>query len=351
MFDSEAMRNLVLHAARLSGAASLARRYLGGTGAILMLHRVTASASPAAGLNRHLTIAPDFLDRLIGELRRAGYEFVSMDGAVERLERGGKGPHFAAITADDAYRDNLTEALPILERHGTPLTIYVAPGLIDGTTDLWWDLVDDAVAAADRIDLPAAGGTVSLDCSSPAKKREAGEYLIGHFLRAVAEEERGPLVRQLVASVGLDFRRRRLETLMTWDELARIAAHPLVTIGAHTVHHYNLRRLPEEQALREMVGSADILEARLGRRPVHFAYPYGYPAAVGEREVRLAAQAGFVTAVTTRHGVLRAGHVRHLHALPRISVNGRYQRAEHVRTMMTGVTTPLANSGRLLVTV
>ena len=62
-------------------------------------------------------------------------------------------------------------------------------------------------------------------------------------------------------------------------------------------------------------------------------------------------QAGFVSAVTTRHGVLHAEHAEHLHALPRISVNGRYQRVAHIRTMLSGVTTPLANAGKMLVTV
>ena len=34
-----------------------------------------------------------------------------------------------------------------------------------------------------------------------------------------------------------------------------------------------------------------------------------------------------------------------------ISVNGRYQRVAHIRTMLSGVTTPLANAGKMLVTV
>ncbi len=73
--------------------------------------------------------------------------------------------------------------------------------------------------------------------------------------------------------------------------------------------------------------------------------------AVGEREVRLAEEAGFVSAVTTRHGLLQPAHADHLHALPRISVNGRYQRVAHIRTMLTGITTPLVNRGRTVVTV
>ena len=35
----------------------------------------------------------------------------------------------------------------MLENHGAPLTIYVAPALIDGTADLWWDVIDEVVNA------------------------------------------------------------------------------------------------------------------------------------------------------------------------------------------------------------
>ena len=81
------------------------------------------------------------------------------------------------------------------------------------------------------------------------------------------------------------------------------------------------------------------------------AYPYGYASAVGAAKWRLAREAGYASAVTTRHGVLRAEHAGYLQALPRISVNGRYQRVAHIRTMLSGVTTPLANAGKMLVTV
>ena len=67
--------------------------------------------------------------------------------------------------------------------------------------------------------------------------------------------------------------------------------------------------------------------------------------------VRLADEAGFSSAVTTRHGLLQPGHCAHRHALPRISLNGRYQDVGTVRTMLSGITTPMANGGRVLVTV
>jgi peptidoglycan/xylan/chitin deacetylase (PgdA/CDA1 family) len=352
MIDSgDALRRLTLNVVRFSGAAALARMLVGGIGAVLMLHRVTAHLQRPNGVNRHLAVAPAFLDLLIADMKKAGYDFVSLDEAIDRIVNDPYRRRFATITADDAYRDNLTEALPIFEKHGTPFAVYVAPSLINGATDLWWELVEDIIAAQDFIDVPTPRGRVRLDCSTPAKKHAANIFLHDHLVRDVAEEDQRTVVRELARSVGVDFERPRRETLMSWEEVRTIAAHPLATIGAHTVNHYNLKRLSEEKAFQEMADAARILELELGERPRHMAYPYGYAAAVCEREVRLAKEAGFVSAVTTRHGVLRAEHARHLHALPRISVNGRYQSLPHLRTMLSGVTTPLANAGKLVVTV
>lgn len=343
----EAIRKLALNMARYSGLAPLARPLIGGVGAILMLHRVTASPERPFGVNRHLSISPDFLDAVIADMKASGYAFVSMDEAVERIRGGGRGGRFASLTADDAYRDNLTEALPVLERHGAPLTIYVAPAFIDGTADLWWDVIEDIVDAGKALPLRRPDGTQTLDCSAPG----ALLRLYRHLTVEVPEEGQRTALRELAAAAGVDAAEPGRRTLMNWDEIRAIAAHPLVSIGAHTVNHYNLKRLPEETARRELADVVTLLDGRLGRPPRHLAYPYGYASAVGCREVALAREAGYASAVTTRHGVLRPEHADHLLALPRISVNGRYQRVAHMRTMLSGITTPLANRGRMLVTV
>jgi peptidoglycan/xylan/chitin deacetylase (PgdA/CDA1 family) len=347
----EAIRKLALNMARYTGLAPLARPFVGGIGAILMLHRVTATPEKPEGVNRHLNIDPDFLDAVIADMKARGYTFVSMDEAVDRILAGGKGGQFAAITADDGYRDNIAEALPILEKHGAPITIYVAPGLIDGTTDLWWDVVEAIVDARDSLSVPARGGAFTLDCSTPAKKLQANMRLHDYLALEVPEEEQCTLLRDLACSSGVDADAPRRNTLMNWDELRAAASHPLVTIGAHTICHYNLKRLAEPCARREIEDGRGILKRQLGEVSRHLAYPYGYASAVGYREVGLAREAGYATAVTTRHGVLRAEHANFLHALPRISINGRYQNLAHIRTMLSGVTTPLANAGKRVVTV
>src|SRR5690606_25957583 len=85
-------------------------------------------------------------------------------------------------------------------------------------------------------------------------------------------------------------------------ELRDFARHPLVDIGAHTVSHRFLSGLDEAEAARELSANKHYLEELLERPIAWLAYPYGGDGACGAREARLAAEAGFQAAFTTRPG-------------------------------------------------
>jgi peptidoglycan/xylan/chitin deacetylase (PgdA/CDA1 family) len=72
----------------------------------------------------------------------------------------------------------------------------------------------------------------------------------------------------------------------------------------------------------------------------------GDPTSAGLREFRIAQELGFKTAVTTRPGVVFAQHRDHLMALPRLSVNGDYQRMRYLRVLMSGAATAMWNGFR-----
>jgi len=351
MFDGrELARKLFMNVAHYSGLASAVAPRLAGIGTILMLHRVNDEQPTELGLNSHLAITPGFLDAVLTMMKRMGYAFVSMDEAVERVARGTAGGRFAAITLDDGYLDNLTHALPVFESHDVPFTIYIAPALTERRVGLWWEMVEDIVTRRDWLVYLTDKGKVSLDCSTREGKLEAARRLQDYLTTDVPEQDQQAWLAELLAPGRSGGAGARGPEMMNWDEVRRIAAHPLGSIGAHTVNHYNLRRLSAGEAEREIAASRDIIAIETGTPPRHFAYPYGYEKAVGEREVRLVREAGYASAVTTRHGMLQAEHRNHLHALPRLSVNGRYQQIGYVRTMLSGLTV-LAESRKRLVTV
>jgi peptidoglycan/xylan/chitin deacetylase (PgdA/CDA1 family) len=90
------------------------------------------------------------------------------------------------------------------------------------------------------------------------------------------------------------------------------------------------------------------LERELGTEVRHFAYPFGDRASAGKREFLLARKAGFATAVTTRRGPLHGEHAQHLHALPRVSLNGNYQAKRYLDLFLSGAPFLLWNGARKL---
>jgi peptidoglycan/xylan/chitin deacetylase (PgdA/CDA1 family) len=92
----------------------------------------------------------------------------------------------------------------------------------------------------------------------------------------------------------------RQPPVLGWDELAELARHPLVTIGAHTRSHPSLPRLDAADAREEIAGSRRDAEGHLPGAVVHFCYPAGH---AGPREYEMVRQAGFRSGVTCEPGV------------------------------------------------
>jgi peptidoglycan/xylan/chitin deacetylase (PgdA/CDA1 family) len=88
--------------------------------------------------------------------------------------------------------------------------------------------------------------------------------------------------------------------VLDWVELVDLDREGTLRAGAHTVTHPNLTLLDDDRARAEIEGSKRELEARLGHPVETFCYPAGL---YGEREVRLAAEAGFRVAVTCEPGL------------------------------------------------
>lgn len=342
---------LLLEALHFSGAARFAQPRYGGCGAILMLHRVVEKMPGGFSPNSGLMVTANFLDRLLAVLKTAGFEFVSLDDFQQRLVAENAPPdqnRFLTITLDDGYRDNLENAVPIFRKHQIPYTIYIAPGLVDGRASLWWENLEQMLSGRDLINIDHPSGRREIDLKTKAQKYQAFAQLHDFFAAELEEEEQRRVMTGLCWLYGVDAEAHRARSIMNWDEIANLCSDPLCTIGAHTIHHYSIARLDEESARFELEESARLIELETGKRPTHFAFPYGHKGAAGPRDFELAARTGFETAVTTRHGVCHAEHGKHLHALPRISVNGNFQRLRHVKTLLSGLPTLLHNRGAKL---
>jgi peptidoglycan/xylan/chitin deacetylase (PgdA/CDA1 family) len=63
---------------------------------------------------------------------------------------------------------------------------------------------------------------------------------------------------------------------LDWDQIVDMLGSGLVTIGAHTHRHTDLRSMPADAIEEELATCDELVDRRLGVRPAHFAYPWGH---------------------------------------------------------------------------
>jgi peptidoglycan/xylan/chitin deacetylase (PgdA/CDA1 family) len=331
-----------------SGAHIAFKPFVAGVGAILTLHHVRPQRPGRFQPNRLLEVTPRFLTRVVKALRRSRVDIVSLDEMYRRMSEGDFSRRFVCLTFDDGYRDTLRWAYPILKEANVPFAVYVPTSFPDRLGELWWLVLEAVIARNDRVGIVIDGRDRKFDCRTVAEKRALYDELYWWLRARPTEKEMLGVVRSLAAYYHVDIAAFCDELCMSWPELAELASDPLVTIGAHTVNHPMLAKLSREAARSEMDLSRSVIEAALAVRPEHLSYPIGDRSSAGAREFAIAAELGFKTAVTTRPGMLFREHSHCMTALPRISLNGEYQRMRYVRVLLSGTATAMWNGFRRL---
>lgn len=316
-----------------------------GIGAILMLHSVRPEPMQDFDPNGILRVSPDFLEQIIDCVLEAGFDVISLDEVYWRLSEGDLEQPFVCFTFDDGYRDNWEHAYPIFQRYGLPLAIYVSTDFADGKGELWWLALENVIRHNDAVTIRLDGEERTFDCAGPDAKDDAYR-IIYRWLRGINEFYARSVVADLCDAMGFDQLAICRKLLMTWQEIRTIARDPLVTIGAHTKGHYALAKLSLSDARFQVEENLSRLQQELGKRPEHFSFPYGCGQSAGPREFQLLAEVGVKTAVTTRKGMIFADHNQCLTALPRMSLNGEYQKRRYFDVLMSGVPFALWNRFR-----
>ncbi|MCP5548719.1 MAG: polysaccharide deacetylase family protein [Akkermansiaceae bacterium] len=202
---------------------------------ILMYHMVR-DPLPGGRFNK-MRVSPALFRRQVEWLAKDGWTFCFLS---ELLENPSSAPKRVALTFDDGYRDNLTNALPVLREFHAKATLF-----------------------------PVVKRDEGYDWSTQKKASHGG----------------GELGR---------------EPKLSDDEIREMLASGLVELGGHSLTHANLPALGDDEARREIAGCKEQLEATFGVRVPTFCYPFGL---FGDREARLCREAGYLGATTTEQGV------------------------------------------------
>jgi peptidoglycan/xylan/chitin deacetylase (PgdA/CDA1 family) len=267
--------------------------------AILIYHRVLDEPDP---------LQPTEIDRctfdLNMEMLRRVAKPMRLTDAVALQRRGSLPSGAVCVTFDDGYADNLSNALPVLQKWNIPATIFVTESVLDGGI-MWSDAVIESVRS-----LP--DGEHDFSHLSVTKRNIAGnasrarlvEDLQG-ALKYLEPEQRATEVHnlQLHARAKLPS-----DLMLKRSDVARLREGGF-EIGAHTLTHPILARIPDELAYREIAESKHRLESFSGTVVQAFAYPNGRPGKdYHRRHVAMVKDAGFGYAVSTAPGIARPSH-------------------------------------------
>lgn len=163
-----------------------------------------------------LAVSINNFERQLNYLSKKGYHTVSLAQIIKSLkEKRTLLGRPLVITFDDGYRDNYTNAYPILKRYGFSALIFLTTEYI-GSDKLF---------------------------QSPE-----------HIKRYGGKEE--------------DYR------FLNWEEIKEMRDNG-IEFGSHTISHPHLTRLSYQEARKEIQGSKKQIEEKIGTKIIFFCYPYG----------------------------------------------------------------------------
>lgn len=282
---------------------------------VLMYHRILPADDPRAVTEEPGMMVTSATFRNHLHWLKPHFELVSLGDWVGRRQRGETLPLRAcAVTFDDGWRDNFEFALPILRETGTPATIFAVSHRI-GTEEVFWP---NRVARVLRT--PGALG----DCSSAAWLRKLMPVTTDGVLtsdeismviaacKALTDRELSERLDRVEKELGLGPWPER--SLMNWNELRIMVESGLVDIGSHTCHHTRLNDATSDQdTVREVLDSKNLLQERLGRPVRLFCYPNGDISSKASCLVQqhykaaVTTQRGINTSATPVHQIVRIG--------------------------------------------
>ena len=277
-----------------------AEQRLGTPPRVLVYHRIGEQSTTSLDLS----VSPRHFEEQVSVLaQRASVVPLDELSASGRVIRTSSTKPRFSITFDDGYADSLITATPVLERYNVPAAVFVASDFIDRPF-FWWDRLTEIALDADTpadaiVDAGEDDGLLAAPQAAGLRRKSKSE-VHRELIRVLAMREnpaRYDFLDRLECSGDFSPRADSPRPLSSL-ELSELAAHPLITIGNHTLTHRRLTSLPPAEALFEIIGCDRRLNELIGSgsacRPL--AYPHGD---ADQATVKIAARAGCRTAFST----------------------------------------------------
>jgi peptidoglycan/xylan/chitin deacetylase (PgdA/CDA1 family) len=307
-------KRVVIRFLHLTGLLAVLRWFNRNKVIILFLHGTATEAEGDEWKPLRLPRSVQALQRQL-EIIGRHYSWVSIDEAVAMLSGKTKmRPNSVVLTFDDGYRNNMSEALPVLQSLGIKSTIYVATGFLNNRKAFWFERFDYAIQQISEPFVVTIGDNeykfLRHDRENSIRKyANLRAYAKGFFAddhefvdffdktSATIEQQFGRSIRQIQDG-------DKWSATLSDSDVRALNGTDHVTIGSHTVDHNRLDRVSASACRQQLVESKQYLERVTGAECRHFCYPNG---SVNGDVARLVAETAYKSAVTTDDGFNSVG--------------------------------------------
>ncbi|MBS1952677.1 MAG: polysaccharide deacetylase family protein [Cyanobacteria bacterium SZAS-4] len=290
---------------------------------MLLYHRIADLSSDP----QLLAVTPEHFDQHLQVVRRK-YRSHKFSALTESGASPKTPANAIVITFDDGYADNLTNALPLLEKHGIPATVFVTTGFVQERKYFWWDELARIIlgehSVPDSLELQLTelrsysfvgitdwnaqrSAVWNLMCQQDPTQRHQLYREVSHFLRGASEAARASVLANLRDWAGLTVADESSCNALSVEALKRLARSNMIEIGSHTVDHPVLSTLSATAQETELRESKNYLESLLGHEVKGFAYPYGTRADYTAETTALVKTTGYKSACSNIAEAIWAG--------------------------------------------
>lgn len=196
---------------------------------ILYYHRINDIQN-----DRHLLcVTPENFEQQLKILKR-NYNILRFEDDWSQTDRDS-----IVITFDDGYMDNLTYALPILEREEVPAAVFVSTGNMKKNCELWWDELETVLFMGENFpeEFRLKDDIYGCRWDTASYRQKENCYKALHYMMKnwISVEKREIWLEQLWQWRGLGKKLEPTHLTLTKNACRKLAMSKYITIGAHTV--------------------------------------------------------------------------------------------------------------------
>jgi len=186
------------------------------------------------------------------------------------------------ITFDDGYRNNYTNAFPILLKYNLPALFSLPTAFVVNRVPLWNDSLEYAVITTQKRTVRIKWNDISSDfkLDTIIEKKEFLKWLLSKCIE-ISQEKRERFIVNVFNELDVPFDNNKILESPNYEplsphEIKILSESKIIEFASHSENHYALTNVNENTLINELKNSKIAIETITGMPCKYFCIPGGH---------------------------------------------------------------------------